>query len=146
MMKRKQSSVDQDLSYQWRNMFTLDTSLQFQCSICAELFFSITELEQHEARSHGTDLHKTCSICDQKRYVSWQFPSNCIPVNPEEGHVNMFTCKLCRADFCSEENLAYHNLTAHINEETLCKTCNKVFPNNFLLQKHIKSHLRNENK
>ncbi|XP_049883219.1 gastrula zinc finger protein XlCGF57.1-like isoform X4 [Pectinophora gossypiella] len=111
----------------------------FRCNECPEIFDSLTQKNQHEARIHNRDKTLKCFYC----------PDTFTNYNQRKKHhhsshnVQMpeFNCPICGKTFQIMSKMRVHVKEVHIREKNYaCTMCDQKFFSKTHVQKHMIKH------
>lgn len=134
-----EKSTNQDLHLYLKNKLNENECDKFYQIITRdghELLLSDSETEDENDVCHPDDRIELSSL-ESETVQSQQ-------------QVTLYTCTRCPNTFKRSKDSVHHMMTDHIHELDdfidKCTTCNKSFPNNYTLQKHLKSQCENKSK
>lgn len=114
------------------------------CKICNKSFTTKTQLDNHLETHKETveQLQKaTCYLCYatfSRKYRLAQHLNRHLGIKP-------YKCLHCKEGFFTADQLYYHKTSTHSNyNPRRCKICNRSFPKNYKLNKHLKTHTKKQ--
>lgn len=114
-----------------------------------EKFYQVVTRDGHElllSDSETEDENEVCNPEDDRIELSASIEHDQAGSSKEK----MYTCSRCIKTFKRSKESVRHMMSDHIHELVnfvdKCSTCNKSFPNNYTLQKHLKSQCENKSK
>lgn len=107
-----------------------------------EKFYQIMTREGNELLLSDSESEDESEICPDDRIE--------LTLEPEHIAEKIYTCSRCTSTFKRSKDSVNHMMNDHIHEleEFIdkCMYCNKSFPNNYTLQKHLKAQCENKAK
>ncbi|KAL7010768.1 hypothetical protein ACKWTF_016866 [Chironomus riparius] len=109
-----------------------------------EKFYQIVTRDGHELLLSDSETEDENEMCH---------PDDRIELSIEHAPISTkipYTCSRCIKTFARSKDSMTHMMTEHLHELNefidRCNTCSKVYPNNYMLQKHLKSQCENKTK
>ena len=101
-----------------------------------------------QSREHEVVIRKNkrtlqCNYCDNKFGTKDSLNTHCQNVHQIMQHLQ---CNQCRAFFNNNKDLQEHVRNVHMLVKIDCWTCGKMYNSKYLLQNHIKTEHRNQNR
>lgn len=116
-----------------------EKSKAFVCPYCGRGFNQLYNLKQHQNHHTGVKPYK-CNLCEK----AFGRKSNLVSHTRVHTGEKPFRCHImgCDRAYMFDIDLKRHKYSVHqiYTKKHICTVCSKVYPENKLLQKHLKTH------
>ena len=106
-------------------------NLKTNCSICAEFFCTLKQLQQHRMKSHPK---YECSKCE-KTFQDQAHLNRHLKVSRSN-----LICEVCNQEFCTTVDFRKH-MKSHEQEKFECSFCQKRFSTNSIVKTHMANRI-----
>ena len=108
--------------------------MTFRCDRCPQTYKKYLSLTNHVNKTHDKPPRYKCDHCDQRFVLIADFKTHLSEAH-DSSATDLFMCHQCPKTFIDRLSLNHHERT-HLDQETTCDKCGKVFKNRECARRH----------